>query len=42
MLNDDLEGWVGCGGGRGPQEGGDMCIYTADSHCYAAETNTIL
>ena len=36
MLCDDLEGW---GGG---QEGGDICIHTADSWCYTAEANASL
>ena len=26
MLSDDLEEWERVGGGRGVQEGGDMCI----------------
>ena len=39
MLCDDLEGWNG-GSGREAQEGGDMCTFTADSHCCMAETNT--
>ena len=30
------------GGGRKAQEGGDMCIAMADSHCCTAETNKIL
>ena len=30
------------GGGRGVQEGGDMCIPMADSHGCMAETNTTL
>ena len=39
MLCDDLEGW---GGGREAQQGGDMCIITADLHCCTAETNATL
>ena len=39
MLCDDLEGWDGSRGGREVQEGGDMCILMADSHCCMAETN---
>ena len=39
MLCDGLEGWVG-GGGRQAQEGGDICIYIADSHCCTAEIKT--
>ena len=30
------------GGGRELQEGGDICILTADSHCCMTEINTIL
>ena len=41
MLCDDLEGWDR-EGGREMQEGGDICIRTADSLCYTAETNTSL
>ena len=34
---------VGCRvRGREAQEGGNMCILTADSHCCTAETNTTL
>ena len=40
MLCDDLEGWGGMAGGREGQEGGDICIHTADS-CME-ETSTIL
>ena len=29
-------------GGRGAQEEGDRCILIANSHCWAAETNTAL
>ena len=31
MLCDNLEGWDGVRGGREVQEGGDICIPTADS-----------
>ena len=31
MLCDNLEGWDGIGGGRGVQEGGDMCTPVADA-----------
>ena len=31
MLSDDLEEWERVGGGRGVQEGGDICIPIADS-----------
>ena len=34
-------GGVG-GGWREAQEGGNMCILMADSHCYMAETSTKL
>ena len=40
VLCDDREG--GIGGGRGVQDGGDVCILRADSHCPTAETNTAL
>ena len=35
---------VGWGGGLGGeiQEGRDICVLTADSHCCMAETNTTL
>ena len=42
MLCDNLEGWDGVGGGREVQEGGDISILVADSHCCMAETNTTL
>ena len=29
-------------GMREAQEGGDICIFAADSHCHIAETNTTL
>ena len=29
-AGDNLEGWVGEGGGRGVQEGGDICIPNAN------------
>lgn len=35
MLRDKLEGW----GEREAQEGGDVCILTADSSCCTPETN---
>ena len=44
-LCDHLEGWDR-EGGREMQGGGrgygDICIHTADSLCYTAETNTTL
>ena len=42
MLCDDLVGGDGVGGGREVQEGGDICILMADSHCCMAETNITL
>ena len=39
VLSNDPEGW---GGGREALEGGHICIYTAQSHCCTAETNTTL
>ena len=30
MLGDNLEGWVGVGGGRKVQEGGDICMIHRD------------
>ena len=42
MLRDDLEGWGGAGGGREVQEGGNICILMAASHCCTVETNTAL
>ena len=39
MLCNDLEGWVR-GGGREAQDGGDICVHVADSHCCTTETNT--
>ena len=42
MLYDDLEGWDRGTRGREVQQGGDICIYTADSlHC-TAKINTPL
>ena len=38
VLCGDLEGW-GSAGGREAQERGHICIYTADSLRYTAETN---
>ena len=42
VLCDSLEGWDGVGGGRGAQEGGDICIAVADSFWCTAEISTIL
>ena len=42
VLCDDLEGWDEDESGREAQEGGDICIHTADSLCCAAETSTRL
>ena len=36
------EGWDEVGHGRAAQEGGDICIHTADSHSCIAETNTTM
>ena len=41
MPCDDLEGWEE-EGGREVQEGGNICIQTADSLPCTAETNTTL
>ena len=38
----NLEGWDGSGGGREVQEGGDICIPTADSCWCVADIYTIL
>ena len=40
MLCDDLGGWDG-GDERQAQEGGDICIHIADSHCCTAEIKTL-
>ena len=42
VLSDDLEGWGEARGWKQPQEGGDICIHTADSLRCTAETNTTL
>ena len=42
VLYDHLAGWDGEGGGKEVQEGGDICILTADPHCHMAETTTTL
>ena len=41
-ICDNLEGWEGAGGGRGVQEGGDMCIPMADSCWCMAKAIRIL
>ena len=41
MLCDKLERWDRVDR-REAQEGGDMYIYTADSHCCTAETDSTL
>ena len=40
----NLKGWDGGGraGVRKAQEGRDMCVVIADTHCCTAETNTAL
>ena len=41
VLRDDLEGWGGEGVWKGEaQEGEDIGLRTADSHCCTTETNT--
>ena len=42
VLCDNREGWHAVGGGRQVQEGGNVCILTADSCRCMAETNTTL
>ena len=42
MISDNLEGWGGVGDRREVQDGGDICILVADSHCCMAETKTTL
>ena len=42
MTGVRVGGGYGGGGGREAQEGGDVCILTADSCCYTAETNITL
>ena len=42
MFCDNLEGWDGVGGASEAQDGGDICIFMADSCCCSAEINTIL
>ena len=41
MLYDSPEGWEG-GVWEGVQEGGGICILTADSHGCTADTNATL
>ena len=42
MLCNNPEGWDGVGSEREAQEGGDVCILTAESPCCMAETSTTL
>ena len=42
VLWDNPEGWGGEGGGRGVQDGGDVCAPMADSFQCMAKTTTIL
>ena len=37
---EDLEKWDEVGGRRDGQEGGDICIPKAGSHCCTTKTNT--
>ena len=40
---DNLKCWDRVGGWeKKVQEGGDVCLFMADSHCCAAETDTML
>ena len=42
VLRYDLDVWDRGMGGKGVQEGGDICIYIADSFHCTAESNTTL
>ena len=42
MLCDNLEVWDWVGGGKEVQEGGNVYIHMADSHCCKAETSSTL
>ena len=42
VFCDNLQGWDAVAGGSKFQEGGDICVLMADSHCCTAETNTAL
>ena len=42
VLCDNLEGWDAMGGGRGDQEGGDICIPMTDSYWCMGETKTTI
>ena len=42
MLCDNLKVWDGLRGGEEVQEGGEICILTAISHCCISEVKTIL
>ena len=41
MLCDKLEGWYGLGDGGAVPEGGNICVFMADSSCMA-DANTVL
>ena len=41
VLCDNIEGWQGVGVGREVQEGANICILMADSHCCMAEHNIV-
>ena len=38
MLSDNLEGWDGVAGERETQEGENVCVTMADSHCCMPQT----
>ena len=40
VLCDDADGWDGGWGRREAQEGGDICILRADSHCHKQQKPT--
>ena len=42
VLCDNLKGWDGEEGGRGAQEGGDLCVLNVDSCWCVVKTITIL
>ena len=42
MFCENLEGWDGMGVAGEVQEGGDISVLVADSHCCVVEANTTL